>query len=386
MKNMLKRQFSCIEKQKTIRDEIDLCIKILTKHVAEAKRSLSLTGITIFIHAGDDTDFFTRRNDIRNAFRERFGNLPVSVIAQPPLVVDAGQCGSDLQSPVALAMEFWTHDACMNLVYKQAYGLSYTVYEDAWGTSLWGLGLSTNDAAFSFGEQARFSFEAMQAILSEEGFTMNHLVRQWNYLPRILQTTAENGRMYQNYQVFNDIRQSYYGMYKQNALYPSATGIGMDCGTVSIDFLAVQPNVSTRIAGLNNPNQTNPCHYGQEVLIGAPLQENERKKAPLFERATCIGSHENALTFISGTASIIGEETVGLNDVAKQTVVTIDNLSALTSEKYTCIRVYVKHPDDVDTIRKICRKHCGNIPILYVKADICRDNLLVEIEGEAGAG
>jgi hypothetical protein len=108
---------------------------------------------------------------------------------------------------------------------------------------------------------------------------MDHLVRQWNYLPDILRTTTENGRLYQNYQLFNDIRQYYYGIYKRSTVYPSATGIGMDCESVSIDFFAVQLHDSIRLVGLNNPNQT---------------------------------------------------------------AVTIENISALTSEKGTYFRVYVK--------------------------------------------
>jgi enamine deaminase RidA (YjgF/YER057c/UK114 family) len=235
----------------------------------------------------------------------------------------------------------------------------------------------------------------MQAVLSAEGFSMDDLVRQWNYIPAILKTTTEDNRLYQNYQLFNDIRQYYYGIYKRNRIYPSATGIGMDCGPVTIDFLAVQKKETTFIAGLNNPNQIDAYNYGQEVLVGSPLKENERKKAPLFERAKYIGNSENGFVFISGTASILGEKTIGLNDVTQQTGVTIHNLSELIStdnlkpvnnslneHHYVYLRVYVKREEEVNSVMKTCKEQYGDIPILYVKADVCRDDLLVEIEGE----
>ena len=48
------------------------------------------------------------------------------------------------------------------------------------------------------------------------------------------------------------------------------------------------------------------------------------------------------------------------------------------------LRVYVKRPQDYPIIRKVCEKRCGkNIPIIYVMADVCRSDLLVEMEGLA---
>jgi enamine deaminase RidA (YjgF/YER057c/UK114 family) len=366
---MLKRSYLYIEKKKSFFEDITRC----KEKLQEEYPLKTIIGITVFIDASGVIDFLEKKEIVRGFFSEHFGNLPLSIVSQPAIT----------ERPVCMALEIWTHDSCQNPVYKKEWGLNYVVYEDVWGKSLWGFGMSTNDATFSFREQAHYSFDAMQAILVKEGFTMDHIVRQWNYLPDILRTTTENGRLSQNYQLFNDIRQYYYGIYKRNTVYPSATGIGMDCGPVSIDFFALQPHDSIRLVGLNNPNQSDAYHYGQQVLVGSPLQENEGKKAPLFERAKYIGSNHEALVFISGTASIIGEETVGSDDVAKQTVVTIENISALTSEKGAYFRVYVKHPEDIPTVRKICEERYEDTAILYVKADVCRDNLLIEIEGEA---
>jgi len=77
--------------------------------------------------------------------------------------------------------------------------------------------------------------------------------------------------------------------------------------------------------------------------------------------------------------------------------VTIENIKALASaenlrrqchdiksipETYSYIRVYVKHKQDIPAVRSICNEVYGNTPATFVVADICRDNLLVEIEAE----
>jgi enamine deaminase RidA (YjgF/YER057c/UK114 family) len=382
---MLKRTYLYIGRKDSLVEELALG----KEKLEEENTSGTIIGITFFIRSLGDTDFFEKRESIRCYFEKHFGNLPVGVISQPVITGEGSE-------EISMALEIWAHDSCENLVYKNMQATNYAVYTDSSGKSVWGLGFSTNDCRLSFREQAHSAFETMQAILSAEGFTMDDLVRQWNYIPRILQTVKENGQTYQHYQWFNDIRQHYYGTYKQNTSYPAATGIGMEAGPVSIDFHAIQKNTLTRIAGLSNPNQVNAFNYGQEVLVGAPLKEKEGKKTPLFERAKFIDSTAEALIYISGTASIVGEKTIGQGDVAQQTVVTIENLLDLTSGENlksagfnqsqtsapAYLRTYIKTPEDIHTVREICEKQYGAIPVLYVKADICRDDLLVEIEGE----
>ena len=375
---MLKRTCLYVERQNSFSEELAACIQQLTE-----KYPLDTTvGITFFINAAGDNDFYEKRESIEQACNENLQKLPVSIISQP--------AGS------GVAMEIWTHETCKNLQHKSWCGLKYTIYNDAFGQFIWGLGMLSNNPTLNFREQASSAFERMKTVLSLEEFSFDHLIRQWNYIPGILKTHTENGRLYQNYQLFNDIRQYYYGIYKRNTVYPAATGIGMDCGSVTIDFVAVKLNDNTRVAGLSNPNQINAFNYGQDVLIGSAMKADENKKAPLFERAKYIGAEENAFVFVSGTASITGEKTIGLDDVVEQTRVTIKNISDLTScdnirstgakiakKNYTYLRVYVKREDDFNAVGEICKEKYGDIPMLFIKADICRDNLLVEIEGEA---
>ncbi len=50
--------------------------------------------------------------------------------------------------------------------------------------------------------------------------------------------------------------------------------------------------------------------------------------------------------------------------------------------KYGHARVYVKRRKDFPIIKKTFKTHFGNLPVVYIIADICRENLLVEIEGK----
>ena len=101
------------------------------------------------------------------------------------------------------------------------------------------------------------------------------------------------------------------------------------------------------------------------------------------------------MVFVSGTAAIIGQESIKDKNVAKQTVTTIDNMKAvasienirqarpdvnINSVKFKYIRAYVKHYEDIEEVRKTCEELLPGVPSSFVQADICRDGLLVEIE------
>jgi enamine deaminase RidA (YjgF/YER057c/UK114 family) len=113
--------------------------------------------------------------------------------------------------------------------------------------------------------------------------------------------------------------------------------------------------------------------------------------------AVVIGDY--VTTWISGTASILNCETVHPGDVEKQTEQTIDNIQKLISREnferhgvpgagfqlsdLAKIRVYVKRSEDYETCRAICERRFGPLPTIYAQADVCRPDLLVEIEGVA---
>ncbi|HNZ72826.1 MAG TPA: dioxygenase, partial [Prolixibacteraceae bacterium] len=163
------------------------------------------------------------------------------------------------------------------------------------------------------------------------------------------------------------------------------------------DSFSVAGNEHLNIIPISNPVQSESYKYGQTVLVGAPGCSLKQNQPPQFERAKLISLGDQSRLIISGTASIKGQETVGLGDVEEQTRTTIENIEALASpenlkrqfpqlgavpSRYSYIRVYVKHKKDFGKVRNICTDFYGQVPAMYVVADICRDNLLVEIEAE----
>ncbi len=246
--------------------------------------------------------------------------------------------------------------------------------------------------------QAETAFRIMSEILENEAMSFADVIRQWNYVEDIVGFDSLCEDKVQNYQVLNEIRSKYYSRVTFTNGYPAATGIGMNAGGIILEFYACHTHEKEKIIPVRNPRQKDAYEYSQEVLIGNALNINESKSAPKFERAKYIAVKNNRLIFVSGTASIQGEKTVGINDVVTQTKTTIDNIHNLISAenlknngilnnynsiKFSSVRVYVKNPCDINIIRHICNKSFSDVQVNYLIADICRDNLLVEIEGIA---
>ena len=125
-------------------------------------------------------------------------------------------------------------------------------------------------------------------------------------------------------------------------------------------------------------------------------------QSPKFSRAMAIVSDGAAVVLVSGTASIIDSESHHVGDVAAQTRETLDNIAALISadnfrrhgqaglgatlDDMAFLRVYVKRKEDYAVVRDACRARLGDVPVVYTVADLCRPELLVEIEGIAFCG
>jgi hypothetical protein len=70
--------------------------------------------------------------------------------------------------------------------------------------------------------------------------------------------------------------------------------------------------------------------------------------------------------------------------VAAQTEVTLENIGILSgSATPDYLRAYVKRADDIPVVREVCERFWPDCETLYVVADVCRVELLVEIEGRA---
>jgi chorismate lyase / 3-hydroxybenzoate synthase len=136
---------------------------------------------------------------------------------------------------------------------------------------------------------------------------------------------------------------------------------------------------------VENPRQVSAYHYPQRY----------GPRAPTFSRAALAEAGDGRLgLFISGTASIVGHESVHPGDVRAQVRETLANLQAVlanASSKSTVrwsLRdvqgvVYVRHAHDYEAVVDALGRDAGEMVFLH--ADICRRELDVEIEGHAWA-
>jgi hypothetical protein len=236
-------------------------------------------------------------------------------------------------------------------------------------------------------EDTTSAFKTFGVLLEEAGLPVQSVMRQWNYIENI---TGYDGEK-QRYQEFNNVRADFYGEHFNKTGFPAATGIGMNRGGVIIEFVAVEAAEAVSLP-LDNPEQIAAHDYSKNVLVGNELIN---KSTPKFERARYLELFGKKQVFISGTASIRGEKTRGIGDPAKQTEITIQNMQRLYSHEvlstvsgnslrpvYGHARVYIKNRKDFAAIKKTFKSYYGNLPVVYIIADICREDLLVEIEGK----
>jgi enamine deaminase RidA (YjgF/YER057c/UK114 family) len=369
------------EERGNIAEEWRQCLKQI---IYKRETGYSLIKLNVFTDIYDDDTYIKVSREIGKSIQNAFGKQcpAYNITVHPPekpwkIAVEAAYTDAD---PSDVATNFWN-------------SIPYVTCSTDAGKEVWVCGLGTVLFPSDTRSAGIKAFNQIREILEVEGMSLNHLVRQWNYIGNIL--VVKDG--FQNYQVFNEVRSEFYQKYRTIHGYPAATGIGMELGGVSIDFCAVKTKDEVVIKPIENPNQVNAYEYGQQVLKGLSVDGKSPKHPPQFERALLLKNKIKSTLFISGTASIMGQDTIGIDDVEKQTRVTIENINKLTEQKrigqvivnadsdwgkFIFLRVYIKNQDDFPKVKKICIEQFPDVPAIYIEADICRDNLLVEIEAE----
>jgi enamine deaminase RidA (YjgF/YER057c/UK114 family) len=252
---------------------------------------------------------------------------------------------------------------------------------------------------------AMSAFAEMRSLLCSAGFRFDQIVRTWLYLGGI--TDDDGGAM--RYRELNRARSDFYrdipflrgrlpeqlGTDLAGRPFPASTGIGTQGRGLMLSASALDTQRNDIVAvPLENPRQTAACDYIAEHDPHLP-------RSPKFCRAMALSCGAYATILISGTASITGEQTRHVDEVAAQTNETLNNIAALISEENLArhglpglgtslkslglARIYVKRQADYATIRAICEERLGELPTIYAVADVCRPELLVEIEGIAFA-
>jgi enamine deaminase RidA (YjgF/YER057c/UK114 family) len=342
----------------------------------EQSLRMSVTVQTVFLrNATDDAE-------CRRLLKGHFGSkLPVTnIVFQPPA------CGA------ALAIEAWAIGG--KSVRIERYGShALSVEHDGLRWIYCSVDVPENGGVY---DQARDGLQRTVAILAEANSSIEHVVRTWFYLGGI--TNGEPG--VQGYQEMNRARAEFYRDIRfcrslvrspvPRSAYPASTGIGMQGSRLVVGCVAVETDRSdVFLLPLENPRQTPAYAYQPEYS----------PHSPKFSRGMALIQGDCVTTWISGTASIVSSESCHPGDIERQTAQTIDNIERLigsenatrhglngagaTLRDLAKVRVYLKRPEDLAKCRAVCERRLGSVPALYLVADVCRPELLVEIEGVA---
>lgn len=217
--------------------------------------------------------------------------------------------------------------------------------------------------------QALRTFEMMEQALKPVGMDFSHVMRTWFYLDHILDW----------YGPFNRIRDTFFkerGIF--DGLVPASTGVGgrnREGTALVADALAIQPkDAQVRIQALPSPLQCPALEYGSS-----------------FSRAVEVIMPDHRRIFVSGTASIYPDgRTANVGDVGAQIDLTMQVAGAILEsrgmgwEDASRAVAYIKDAQNAPLFNQYCAaESLPPLPVVLSEQDICRDDLLFEIEVEA---
>ncbi len=220
-------------------------------------------------------------------------------------------------------------------------------------------------------EQTASIFSLMESGLAAADMTFANVARTWFY----------NQDMLDWYDDFNAVRTDFF---KQRGVFdrlvPASTGIGARNArdaALTAGLLAV-----TGCVGSGAPHAT-----------PSPLQCPSFDYGSAFSRAVEFEAGELRRLYISGTASIepMGQS-AHIDDVEAQINLTLEVMQAILESRdmgwnsVTRAIAYFKDAADAPVLERCCRKRgMSPIPALYANTDICRDDLLFELEADAAS-
>jgi enamine deaminase RidA (YjgF/YER057c/UK114 family) len=351
-------------------------------HVLEGQpQAMRTTVQTVFLRRAED------QPECARLLAEFYGDhQPVTnFVLQPP-------CDG-----AALAMEAWAIGGSSVRVEHYGRHVMAVSYDSIrW---IYSAGITPRAATGDLYSQTLDALARLRDGLLQAGGSFEQVVRTWFYLGSITEPEGAN----QRYQELNRARTDFYhdirfrcSLLNPNAprgVFPASTGIGMAGTGLVLSCLAVETRRDdVFLLPLENPQQTPAYAYHPKYS----------PQSPKFSRAVALVLGDYVTTWISGTASIVNSETAHLGDVEKQTEQTINNIERLIApENFTMhgvpgagaslhdlakVRVYLRRAEDLAKCKAICQRRFGPVPAIYAVADICRPDLLVEIEGLALTG
>jgi enamine deaminase RidA (YjgF/YER057c/UK114 family) len=380
----------CIEPHNgiSVEEQLSDCYRqFFETHLFSPYSKSSVIKQTIFISVENNSEYIQSKEKLLSCAKDFFEVVPpTSVITQSPDNIS-------VVLELTILEGFESHE----IIHRRNGNSSWICIESADMKMIIATGNGEDLLISDILEQSETAFRKIQDVLTEENMKFSDVVRQWNYIEQIIKIDTHNNASSQHYQIFNDVRSKYYQQANFSKGFPSATGIGMDCGGIVIDIIAVKTENPDSVIAIKSPVQLDAYAYSKEVLAENNSMKDFSRTTPKFERAKVLAFPENKWIFISGTAAIKGQVSIPILSVDHQTEMTIQNILSLISPenlknhgintaeevRMNNIRVYVKHRNDIPEVRSVCLKHFPLTPTNYVVADICRPELLVEIEALA---
>ena len=227
-------------------------------------------------------------------------------------------------------------------------------------------------------------YDQLFVLLKQTGH--RNLLRVWNGLPGIVQrinapaeqlvaweAKAPDHEPFDRYMAFNAGRSAafitHFGQTQLPHCTPAATAVGHLGEHLQVHLLASDKPGQA----MENPRQTPAYRYSPRY---GPCP-------PVFVRAMRFQDH----LFISGTASIVGEESQHPNELQSQfdeTLANIDAVNQAVGQLDAPLRHFRVYATDANDLPALARGIEHAYPLLssieLMRSDICRNNLLVEIE------
>jgi enamine deaminase RidA (YjgF/YER057c/UK114 family) len=253
-------------------------------------------------------------------------------------------------------------------------GAEFTVLQNVHGL------LHGTSAQAARAGQAERMFEEALRVLRTQRLGYGQVARTWIYLADILDwydefNLARNSR----YTAFGLMPDSAGDSSGQPVRLPASTGIegrnsyGAAC---IMDLLAVAggPTARVSVVPMANVKQADAYRYGSA-----------------FSRGVCIREPDLAQIQISGTAAIDEQgRSLSPNDARAQVLWTLDSVQSLISQEGAALSdmaqgtLFLKRAADYPACcRAIAERGLADMPVVCVQADVCREELLFEMDGVA---
>ncbi len=223
-------------------------------------------------------------------------------------------------------------------------------------------------------EEAKAMFARTQEILLASGASYADVVRTWIYLADIIDW----------YHEFNPVRSTLYAQFQAmdptgSAWPPASTGIEAQlpagaCCLMDLFALGGPGRKEVSVEPVHNPRQSEAYSYGSG-----------------FSRGMAVTFDGVETVYVSGTAAINEKgQSVCIDDLSGQVSYTLDNIASLLNTRYMTLddfvssTIFIKQGYDTELVREFIDDRSGCLANgVYVTADVCRPELLCEIDGIA---